>query len=110
MNNSFSVEQIAKTGDLNADLIVRQYRMDKIAKFMEIKCTNLKLKQNEIAKELAKSTSPLQRYRREKNMHSLYRILQSSNTHRKKQKSSNYTENDLKMTSNALKETQTNQL
>ena len=76
MNNSFSLEQIAKTGDLNADLIMRQFRLDKMAKFMEITSINPKLKQSEIAKELAISTSTLQRYRREINMHSSYRILQ----------------------------------
>ena len=36
MNNNFSFEQIAKTGDLKADLIRRQYRLDKVAKFIEI--------------------------------------------------------------------------
>ena len=35
-------------------------------------------------------------------MHSPYRILQSSNTHTRKQKASNNTEQDLKMTSNDL--------
>ena len=36
MNNTFS-DQKEKTGDLNADLIMRQYKLDKMAKFMEIK-------------------------------------------------------------------------
>ena len=66
MNNSFSLEQIAKTGDLNADLVIRQYKLDKMAKFMEIKSINPNLKQSGIAKELAISTFTLQRYRREK--------------------------------------------
>ena len=44
MNNIFSLEQIAKTGDLNADLIMRQYKLDKMAKFMENKSVNPKLK------------------------------------------------------------------
>ena len=39
--------------------------MDKMAKFMEIKSTNPKLKQSEIAKELKESSSTIQRYRRE---------------------------------------------
>ena len=67
MNNTFSLEQMAKTGDLNADLIMRQYKLDKMAKTMEIKSINSKLKQSEIARELAISTSNLQQYKREKN-------------------------------------------
>ena len=74
MNNTFSLEQIAQTGDLNADWIMRQYKMDKKAKFMEIKTTNPTLKQYEIAEELKISCSTLKRYRREMNMLSRYRI------------------------------------
>ena len=43
MNNTFPLEQIAKTGDLNADLVMRQYKLDEMAKFMEIKSINPKL-------------------------------------------------------------------
>ena len=50
--NTFSLEQVAKTGDLNADLITRQYNLDEMAKFMEIKSTNPKLEQTEVAREL----------------------------------------------------------
>ena len=105
MNNNFSLEQIAKTGVFNADLITRQYKLDKMARFMEINCINPKLKQSEIAKELVISTSTLQRYGREINMHSLYRILQTSNTNTENQNTSIHTELDLKMTSNDLKVT-----
>ena len=49
MKNNFSLEQIAKTGDLNADLIMRQYKLDKMDKFMEMKSTSPNLKQSEIA-------------------------------------------------------------
>ena len=38
-------------------------------------------------------------------MHSTYSILQSSNTHTKKEKASNHLEHDLTMTSNDLKMT-----
>ena len=41
-----------------------------MAKFMETKPINPKLKPSELAKELAKSTSTLQQYRREINMNS----------------------------------------
>ena len=72
MNNTFSLEQIAKTGDLNADLIKRQIKFDRVAKFLEIKSINPKSKQSEIAKELAMSTPTLQRYGKEINMISPY--------------------------------------
>ena len=45
---------------------MRQYKLDKMAKFMEIKSVNPKLKQSEIARELKISSSTLQRYRRNK--------------------------------------------
>ena len=61
MNNTFTSEQIAETGDLTADLVMRQYMLDKLAKYMEIKSTNPKLKQSELAKELNVSSSTLQR-------------------------------------------------
>ena len=105
MINTFSLEQVAKTGDLKTDLIMRRYKLDKMANFMEINSINPKLKQYEIAKELAMSTSTSQRYRREINMHSPYRVLQSLNTNTRKQQTSNYTEQNLKVTSNDLKMT-----
>ena len=103
MINTFSLEQLAKAGDLKVDLITREHKLDKLAKFLEFKSINPKLKQSEKTKELAISTSTLQRYRREKNMHSPHRILQSSNTHRRKQEASNHTKHDLKMTPNDFK-------
>ena len=60
MSNTFSLEQIAKTGDPNADLIMRQYKLDKIAKLMEVKSNNPKLKQSVIARELKISPSTFQ--------------------------------------------------
>ena len=90
---------MGKAGDLNADLTRRQYKLDKLAKFMGVKSTNPNLKQSEKAKELKISCPTLQRYRREKKMLSQYRIPPSSNTHTRKQKNQNHTEPDLKMTS-----------
>ena len=105
MNNAFSLEQIAKTGDLNADLIIKQYKLDEMANFMEIKSTNPKLKQSGRAKELNKASSTLQRYRSEINMLPSCRIPPSSNNQRRKEKTSNQTEIDLKTISNDLKMT-----
>ena len=68
MINTFSLYQIAKTVDLNVDLIMRQNKLDRMEKFMEIKSKNPKLKQSEITKELKILTSTLERYRAEINM------------------------------------------
>ena len=72
---------------------MRHYKLDKMANFMEIKCINPKLKQSEIAREMKRSPSTLQRYRKEMKTFSPYRI---PNTHTRKQKSSGF---DHKMTS-----------
>ena len=76
--------------------MTRQYKLDKTAKFMEIKSIKPKLKQSEIATELKISSTTLQRYRRELNMLSPYRIPPSSNANRGKQKTLNHTDHDLK--------------
>ena len=52
MNKMCSLDQIQKTVELNADSIMRQYHLDKMAKFMEIKSNSPELKQSEIAKLL----------------------------------------------------------
>ena len=63
MNNIFSQSERSKTGNLDANLILRQHELDLMARFMEIKSTTPKLTQNEIAKELGYSNSSLLRYR-----------------------------------------------
>ena len=108
MNNTFSLEQISKTGSLDSILITRHYKLDLRARFMEIKSPNPKLKQSELAKELRCSSSTLQRYRQDINMLSPYRIL--PNSHKRKQKISNR-EHDLdrpQLTSDDLAEPDTN--
>ena len=118
MNKTYSLDQLQKTGDLKADLTMRQYKLDKMAKIMEVKSNNLRLKQSEIAKLLELSSSTIQRYRRKINMLSPYRIQPSSKTtHTRKQETTNtnledvkLTSNNLKMTSNDIKTTSKNQL
>ena len=66
MNTTFYLEQVAKTVDLNADLIMKQHELDKMTEFIEIKSTNSKLKQCEKAQIMKMSSSTLQRYRRRK--------------------------------------------
>ena len=64
MKNTFSLEQISKAGDLNGDLTKRQYKLDTMAKFMDSKISNWRLKQSETTRELKISSSTLQRYKR----------------------------------------------
>ena len=59
MNNTFSVDQIPRTGTLDAKLILHQHKLDLMARFMEIKGINPKLKQKELAKELGYSSFTL---------------------------------------------------
>ena len=42
MNNTFSLQQISQTVDIIADILMRQYIIDKMTKFMEIKSINSK--------------------------------------------------------------------
>ena len=105
MKNTYSPDQIQKTGDLNADSIMRQYTLYKVAKFMEIKSNNPRLKQSEIAKLLELSSSTIRRLRREINILSSSRITPSSKTSKKKQKTPNTNLDDVKVTSNYLKKT-----
>ena len=43
MNNIYSIDQIQKTGDLNADLKKRQYKLDTMAKYLEIRSNKPRL-------------------------------------------------------------------
>ena len=72
-------------------------------KLLEVKSINPKVQQSAIAKELRCSSSTLNRYRNDIKMLPPYRKSPSSNTHTRKQKFSNHTAHDLKMTSNDLK-------
>ena len=52
MNNTFSVEKISKTGNFDSNLILRQYKLDLMARFMKIKTVDPKLGQDHLEKEL----------------------------------------------------------
>ena len=88
MNNSFSLQQISRTGNLDSNLISRQYKLNLMADFMRVKYENPKMKQSEIANQLGYSTSTLQRYRNDINMLSPYRI-HPNNTNKQRKKTSN---------------------
>ena len=74
MNNTFSLQQLSRTCNLDAKLISRQYNLNLMADFRRMKYENTKLKQSQIANQLGYSTSTLQRYRNDINMLSPYRI------------------------------------
>ena len=66
MNKTFSLEQISRTGEVDANSILRQHKLGLMARFLEMKTVNPKMKQKEIAKDLGYSSSTLQRYRYDK--------------------------------------------
>ena len=84
MNNNFSLQQIQKTSNLDANLISRKYKLNLMADFMKIKYENPKMKQTEIANQLGMSSSTLQRYRNDIKMLSPYRINPNSTRKRSK--------------------------
>ena len=61
MNNSFSLQQIQRTSNLDANLISRQYKLNLMADFMKVKYENPRMRQSEIANQLGMSSSTLQR-------------------------------------------------
>ena len=109
MNNSFSLPQIQKTSNLDANLISRQYKLNLMADFMRVKYENPKMKQSQIGNQLGLSSSTLQRYRNDINMLSPYRINPNNVKKRTKKakidditdlKRPQMTSNDVKTTSN----------
>ena len=107
MNNSFSLQQIQKTSNLDANLISRQYKLNLMADFMKVKYEYPRMRQSEIANQLGMSSSTIQRYRNDINMLSPYRIT-PNNTKKRTKKAKIDDIGDLKrpqMTSNDLKTT-----
>ena len=74
MNNTFSLQQISRTSNLDVNLISRQYKLNLMVDFMRVKYENPKLKQSEIANQLGCSASTLQRYKMDIIMLSPYGI------------------------------------
>ena len=110
MNNNFSLQQIQKTSNLDANLISRQYKLNLMAEFLRVKYENPRMKQSEIANQLGMSSSTLQRYRNDINMLSPYRI-NPNNTKKRSKKAKIDESHDLKrpqMTSNDLETSQSN--
>ena len=106
MNNSFSLQQIQKTSNLDA--ISRHYKLNLMADFLRVKYENPRMKQTEIANQLGMSSNTVQRYRNDINMLSPYRINPNNTKKRSKNakiddssglKRPQMTSNDLKTTS-----------
>ena len=84
MVNSFSLQQIQKTSNLDPNSISRQYKLNLMADFMRVKYENPKMKQSQIANQRGLSTSSLQRYRNDINKLSPYRINPNNTNKRTK--------------------------
>ena len=61
MNNSSSLQQISITGTLDSNSISCHYKLNLMAKFMQIKFENPKMAQSEVTDQLSYSSSTLQR-------------------------------------------------
>ena len=84
MNNTFSLHQIQKTSNLDANSKSSQYKLNLMADFMKVKHENPTMKQSEIANQIGLSTSTLQRDRNDINKLSPYRINPNNNHKRTK--------------------------
>ena len=94
MNDSFSLQQLSRTGYLHSNLISRQYKLNLMANFMRMKYENPKMKHSEIATQLSYSTNTLKRYRNDINMLSPYRIHPNTTNKRSKKISNTNLDND----------------
>ena len=61
MNITFSLQQITQTGNLDSNLTLRQNKLDLMARFMDIKYVNPKIRQDRRANDLGFSSSTLKR-------------------------------------------------
>ena len=94
MKNTFSLQQISRTSNLDASLLSRQYKLNLMVDFVRVKYENTKLKQSEIANKLGLSSSTLQRYRNDINILSPCKIHPNNTDKRTKQvKNTNFDNN-----------------
>ena len=117
MSNSFFLQPIHKTSNVDANLKSRQYKLNLMSDFMRMKYENPKLEQSEKPNQFCCSSSTLQRYKNDKKMLLPYRI-QSNNTNKRAKRASNTNFNNdshrepdvkrLQMTSDDLETNQTN--
>ena len=94
-NNSFSLQQISRTGNLDSNLISRQNKLKLMADFVRVKHENPKMKKSEKANQLGYSTSTVQRYRNDINIFSPYKIQPNNNNKQRKKTSNTNSNNNL---------------
>ena len=80
MNKRFSYDNMIKSKSIEANDLIRTYKLDRCCDFMELKYNNPKMTQKQICNQLGFSDSTIKRYRDDINMNSPYR----SNNYRKK--------------------------
>ena len=85
MNNTFSLDQKSRIGNIDANLKLRQHKLDLLARALEVISIKPKMKQNEITKVSGFSSSTLELYRTDLKMQSPYK----SNNPKKSPKTSN---------------------
>ena len=84
MNNIPSLNEINKNSTMDPNMLTKYYKLKIMNDFMNIKYQNPKMTQSEISSQLNMSSSTIQRYRNDINMHSPYRI--NSNNVKKRPK------------------------
>ena len=67
MNKIFSLEQLIKTGNLDSNLLLQQYEIDIMLRFIEIKSRNVKRTQKQTAEDSGISDFTIERYRKGSN-------------------------------------------
>ena len=80
MNKRFSYDNIIKSQSIEANDLIRTYKLDRCCDFMEEKYINPRLTQKQICRQLGFSDSTIKRYRDDIKMDSPYR----RNTNKKK--------------------------
>ena len=73
MNETLTLDQISKLLNPDANLLLRQYKVDLKTQFMAIKSVNPKMTQKKLANEIGCSDSTLKGYGKDVKMKSPYR-------------------------------------
>ena len=83
MSKTFSLEQISRSGNLDAILILREHKSDSVERLMEIKSINPKLKQKEMAKKVVFSSSSSKSYTNDRKMQKPYKLYNPTKNQKK---------------------------
>ena len=86
MSKRFSYDNMIKSKSIEANDLIRTYKLDRYCDFMEVKFNNPKLTQKQICKQLGFSDSTIKRYRDDIKMDSPY----GRNTNKKRKPNQSY--------------------